>query len=190
MMRTPASGTLIGHRHAGLLGLRPLAPLPSMAMANQSNVPDRLGCARPFVPSSPSSKPRPGATNRRFHLDTILRRSSRRNSPVRFFTRRMPSEKPFSTPLTSYLTNPVRNPDVTRDSDFPMKSPIEKNSVFPPHPSGVRRPTERLTLARQISSETSNHLTSLTICHANKNPALRNSTSIAQRKRNPLPEPP
>lgn len=49
---------LIGSRPSGLPGLRPLAPLPFTAASNQRNLSDPLGFARPFVPSSPSPKPR------------------------------------------------------------------------------------------------------------------------------------
>ena len=49
---------LIGERSGGSLGLRFLAPHPSFANPNQSNPSNQLGSARPFVPSSPSPKPR------------------------------------------------------------------------------------------------------------------------------------
>ncbi|OJV11823.1 MAG: hypothetical protein BGO12_08350 [Verrucomicrobia bacterium 61-8] len=49
---------LIGHRRAGSPGLRPLAPLPSTSAPNQRTFADLPGCARPFLPSSPSPKPR------------------------------------------------------------------------------------------------------------------------------------
>ncbi len=55
---TLAMGALIGNRLAGVLGLRPLAPLPFMAVPNQHNFSDPLGFARPFHPSSPSQNPR------------------------------------------------------------------------------------------------------------------------------------
>lgn len=49
---TQVSGALIEARFDGSLGLRPLAPLPARACLNQSNFLDRLGLARPFIPSS------------------------------------------------------------------------------------------------------------------------------------------
>ena len=56
--RIPLLHALIGVRFCGSLGLRPLAPLPSRANPNQSNSADELGLALPFLPSSPSPKPR------------------------------------------------------------------------------------------------------------------------------------
>lgn len=56
--RTLATDALIGDRRAGSQGVRPLAPLPFTAIPNQRNSTDPLGFARPFVPSSPSPKPR------------------------------------------------------------------------------------------------------------------------------------
>lgn len=56
--RTLAILALIGHRRAGSPGFRPLAPLPSTSAPNQRTFADLPGCARPFLPSSPSPKPR------------------------------------------------------------------------------------------------------------------------------------
>ena len=56
--RTNAIIALIGHRRAGSPGLRPLAPLPSASAPNQRTFADQPDCARPFLPSSPSPKPR------------------------------------------------------------------------------------------------------------------------------------
>ncbi len=53
---TQAMGALIGNRLAGVLGLRPLAPLPVMAVSDQHNFSDPLGFARPFHPSSPCQR--------------------------------------------------------------------------------------------------------------------------------------
>lgn len=55
-----------------------------------------------------------------------------------------------------YSINSVRRLNVTRDSDFRTKSQIGKNSVFPSGPSGVRRPSERISNIRQISFEPHN----------------------------------
>lgn len=55
---TLAMGALIGNRLAGVLWLRPLAPLPAMTVPNQLNFSDPLGFARPFLPSSPRQNPR------------------------------------------------------------------------------------------------------------------------------------
>jgi hypothetical protein len=56
--RTKAITALIGHRRAGSPGLRPLAPLPSASAPNQRTFADQRGCVRPFLPFSPSPKPR------------------------------------------------------------------------------------------------------------------------------------
>ena len=56
--RTKAIIALIGHRRAGSPGLRPLAPLPSASAPNQRTFSELSECARPFLPSSPSPKPR------------------------------------------------------------------------------------------------------------------------------------
>lgn len=56
--RTLAILALIGHRRAGSPGFRPLAPLPSASVPNQRTFADQPGYARPFLPSSPSPKPR------------------------------------------------------------------------------------------------------------------------------------
>lgn len=56
--RTPALLALIGNRRAGSQGHRPLAPLPFASVPNQRTFSELSECARPFLPSSPSPKPR------------------------------------------------------------------------------------------------------------------------------------
>lgn len=113
LMRILASGVLIGHRHAGWLGLRPLAPLPFMAEANQHNAPGMLGFARPFIPSSPSPKPRlraeriGGSISIPFPLEAVAPAGVLKPSPVCGPT----------LLLDLFGIRPV--PDVIEHSDFP-----------------------------------------------------------------------
>ena len=148
--RIPATNALIGGRRAGSQGFRPLTPLPSTPAPNQRNSANPLGFARPFVPSSPSPKPRlraqriggltsfdlsPGALGNEFRdsLKDLARQAGLPNFAVVF---------------------PV--PDDRRDSDFRTKSPVGKNSVFPSGAPGVRRPTKRLAAAHPFSSQNPN----------------------------------
>ncbi len=56
--RILAMNALIGNCLAGSPGLRPLAPRPSASDPNQRKVSEAPGFACPFLPSSPSPKPR------------------------------------------------------------------------------------------------------------------------------------
>ena len=97
--RTPALDALIGNRRAGSPGLRPLAPLPSALVPNQRNPGDLLGRARPFLPSSPSPKPRLRAKRIGGVISLDLSPESSETS----------SGTPWHTPtrLTGVLTFPV-----------------------------------------------------------------------------------
>jgi hypothetical protein len=54
------------------------------------------------------------------------------------------------------LINPVRRSHVRQDSDFRWKSRDRKKLGFSSVPSGVRRPSERLAAAHQITSVEAN----------------------------------
>lgn len=100
---------LISPRFAGVLGLRPLAPLPVRTGANQSNPADLRGFARPFVlPAAvPSARPwrrRISGVTSRAHLSKAAGINS---SPVCGFT------------IGEDLSEPSSRSCVMQESDFP-----------------------------------------------------------------------
>ncbi len=128
-------------------GTRPLAQTAFADPANQHTCFDFLISARPFLPSSLSSKPR--------------LRAERNGGPESLQTRaknprsRRASDAP-KHPTSPDLINPVRRSKVTRDSDFRTKSLVGKNFVFPSGSPGVRRPPKRLAAAHQFPTVHSN----------------------------------
>jgi hypothetical protein len=140
-MPIPAGCPLIfGVREVWLV-LRPLARTALAEPANQHTRFDFLISARPFLPSSLSSKPRLRA-ERNGGPESLQTRATNPRS-------RRASYAP-KQPTSPDLINSVRRSKVTRDSDFRTKSLVEKNFVFPSGSPGVRRPSKRLAAAHQF----------------------------------------
>ena len=138
--RTPAMDALIGSRLSGSLGLRPLAPLPLTAASNQRNFTDSLGFARPFLPSSPSPKPRLRAER----IGGVTSFDPSNGVPGNKFRDSFNDLARLSGPSTFAVVFPV--PDDRQDSTFSRKKcGRAAGAHFPAAPARVRHASEGVT---------------------------------------------
>jgi len=145
--RNLAMDALIGNRRAGSQGHRPLAPLPFTSAPNQRTFTDRPDCARPFLPSSPSPKPRlraeriGGVTS--FDLSSGVPGNEFRDS----------SNYPARPIGHSYLPGHFPPSNDRQDSTFPTEKFRAEKTRFFRRPSRVRHASGRTPPSAQFRNE-------------------------------------